>query len=296
MTASLRSDLDDSRPRSLPWAEYEAWVMPRWHRLLESGPAEDAVQHFLEQNPALVPGGAGDIGPGGHHGAHLDGVFRQPELQGLGRRQLPDFMWITRSTSTVTPICIEIEQPDRRWFNLKGDPTGELTHARQQITRWRSWFSESPNQEIFRSRYLQHQYDNRRLHPVYLLVYGRAAEFEKGSSPHRDTDALRKARDLAVGPDETFMTFDSLRPRYDCKDYVTLTMAAAGLEVHSLPPTFTTGPLSMTLAAEVPVPEAAIRRTPLWSDDRKEYVLRRWKHWKQTAAGPNRPYTLESGE
>lgn len=200
MTASLRSDLTDSRPRAMPWAEYEAWVMPLWRQLLASAPAEAAVQKFLEQNPALVPGGAGDIGPGGHHGAHLDGVFRQPELQGLGRRQVPDFMWITPSTSMVTPICIEIERPDRLWFNQKGDPTAELTHARQQITRWRSWFSESPNQEIFRSRYLEHQYDNRPLHAVYLLVYGRAAEFEKATSPHRDPDALRKAPTTVPGP------------------------------------------------------------------------------------------------
>lgn len=62
------------------------------------------------------------------------------------------------------------------------------------------------------------------------------------------------------------MTFDSLRPRYDCRDYVTLTMTAAGLEIHSLPPTLTTGPLTMALAAEVPIPEDAIRRTSCWSD------------------------------
>ena len=51
------------------------------------------------------------------------GVFRQPPLQGLDRDRRPDFMWITRATSQITPICIEIEKPGKEWFKsaMKAD-------------------------------------------------------------------------------------------------------------------------------------------------------------------------------
>lgn len=280
----------------MPWEQYLPWATSQWEQLLASSPAEGLVQVFLEQNPSFIPGGLGEVGPGGHQGPHLDGVFRQPELQGLGRTQIPDFMWITRSTSLVTPICIEIERPDRSWFTQAGNPTAELTHARQQITRWRSWFGESANQEIFESRYLQHQYNNRELRPVYLLVYGRRSEFDKATSPHRDPDALRKVRDRAAGPDEQFMTFDSLAPRPDYRDFVTLTMTTFGPEVHTVPPTFTTGPVTMDLAAAVADAEPAIRRTAAWSEDRKDYVVQRWNHWKQAAVAVSPRYVQEAGE
>jgi hypothetical protein len=294
VTASLRADLDPARPLPVAWEQYLPWVTAQWGQLLASAPPESKVQTFLEQNPALIPGGLGEVGPGGHHGPHLGGVFRQPELQGLGRRQIPDFMWITRSTSLVTPICIEIERPDRRWFTQAGDPTADLTHARQQINRWRSWFGESANQEIFKSKYLQHQYENRELRPIYLLVYGRSTEFDKATSPHADPDALRKLRDLAAGSDEQFMTFDSLKPKFDYRDFVTLTMAVSGPALHAVPPTFTTGPDTIELATALPDAEEAIRRTPLWSTERKDHVVARWNHWKHAAA--NVPYVQETGE
>jgi hypothetical protein len=38
-------------------------------------------------------------------------------------------MWITRATALITPVCIEIERPGKRWLTGKGRPTAELTQA-----------------------------------------------------------------------------------------------------------------------------------------------------------------------
>jgi hypothetical protein len=254
------------------------------------------VQEFLESHPVLLPGGDGDAGPGGHHGPHLDGVFREVPLKGLNRDQRPDFMWITRSTSLLTPICIEIEKPDRAWFTSKGDPTAELTHARSQINKWRDWFSQPPNQMIFREQYVGNEYSNKQLLPIYILIYGRAREFDPSARIHLDADDLRRQRDQGNKSDELSMTFDSLKPRYALKDFVTLSMNKHGVELHAVPPSFTTGPCTMHVAKVARDP-SPIKKTLLWTPERKQYVQDRWRHWQQIADnGWNGPVALDGGE
>lgn len=67
-----RADLRPDRPQSVSWDIYQQWLIPRWRKLLNSDPPESAVQKFLESHPVLLPGGMGDIGPGGHHGPELE--------------------------------------------------------------------------------------------------------------------------------------------------------------------------------------------------------------------------------
>lgn len=295
---ALVPDRDPTRPAPTTWDEYVDWLMPRWHDLLASDPTELAVQQFLEQNPALLPGSDGDIGPGGHHGPHLDAVFREPLLKGLNRDQRPDFMWITRSTSLITPICIEIERPAKRWFTQDGQRTAEWTQAEDQLLRWRAWFEEAENQSIFRKTYHLGDYENRRLLPQYLLIYGRSAEFERASGGHIDAAALRKKRDVGLRPDEQRMTFDSLRPNYHARDFVTLTMSKHGPTLHAVPPCFTTGPSMGSLVTTIRDPAEAVNRTPLWTETRKKYVTERWLHWQKIEEDRNAPRirSNQSGE
>src|SRR5690242_4946334 len=87
---TLVPDDDPSRPRPLPWEAYEAQLLAQWDELLGRDPEEPEVQAFLELHPAMVPGGSGDVGPGGHHRSELKAVFARPELQGAGRCFVPD--------------------------------------------------------------------------------------------------------------------------------------------------------------------------------------------------------------
>jgi hypothetical protein len=98
----LLPDEDPSRPLPISWSVYYDRVLAEWDALLAADPEEAQVQEFLELHPAMVPGGSGDVGPGGHHCSEMGAVFRRPRLDGAGRSFEPDFMWVTRSTSLIT--------------------------------------------------------------------------------------------------------------------------------------------------------------------------------------------------
>ena len=282
---TYKPDHRPDRPQPTPWAAYREWLLPRWQSILGSNPPEQVVQTFLEAHPSLLPGGLGDVGPGGHHGPVLDGVFREPPLEGLARDRRPDFMWITRSTDLITPVCIEIEKPGKNWFTQRERPTAELTQALDQLVDWKVWFAEPENQSIFRKTYLLSGYEDRRLLPQYVLIFGRSSEFER-SGQHKRPDRLRKKRDFMRRADEQFMTFDSLRPKEEYSDFVTLSMTADGPTLHAIPPSFTTGPPTMGIAGMIRDPRDAIYRTEMWDDTRKAYVLERWLHWQRIADMP----------
>ncbi|MGK8487116.1 Shedu anti-phage system protein SduA domain-containing protein [Nocardia asiatica] len=275
-------DDDPARPLPMEWATYADRARAEWYDLLARDPEERDVQSFLELHPAMVPGGFGDVGPGGHHGSEMDALFREPPLTGRGREFEPDFMWVTRSTSLITPIIIEIEKPSKRWFKSDGRPTAEFRDAHDQLADWRTWFSMEENRTIFRRRYLFFdQYENRQLQPQFVLIYGRSSEFERGGG-HRDPDRLRLKRDNQRLADEQFMTFDSLRPRYESSNSVTVTMTAEGPRPHSFSPLFGTttfsGSSAIILGSDI---DDALGRSVMITDERRAYLADRWRYWNR---------------
>jgi hypothetical protein len=69
----------------MSWTHYTDAVLAEWHQLLGRDPEEPDVQQFLEHHPSMIPGGSGDVGPGGHHGSDFSAVFSRPMLKGSGR-------------------------------------------------------------------------------------------------------------------------------------------------------------------------------------------------------------------
>ncbi|NWL32084.1 hypothetical protein DM791_04075 [Paenarthrobacter nitroguajacolicus] len=206
----------------IPTATAESNLSPgqaEWQQVKQAD-TELVPQKFLEKHPALLPGAWGDIGPGGHHGPLYSTVFRQPPLRGLDAKLVPDFMWITRSTVNVSPICIEIERPTKKWFTDAGQQTAELTQALNQLLEWRGWFSDPKNQEIFAEVYLKGKFRERALTPQFVLVYGRESDF---TAPHKLTTKARhrKRHLMARQADEHLYTFDSLR--WDTRNETMLT-------------------------------------------------------------------------
>src|SRR3984957_2362503 len=151
---TVMPDTDKTRPMAIAWETYYDKVLGEWYSLLSDEPEEEAVQNFLELHPSMVPGGSGDVGPGGHHGAAIGAVFRRPKLIGEGRTFEPDFMWVTRSSGLITPILIEIEKPTKRWFRKDGRPTSQFTEAHDQLNDWRAWFAREGNKSVFRQTFL----------------------------------------------------------------------------------------------------------------------------------------------
>ncbi|MBM4470295.1 DUF4263 domain-containing protein [Rhodococcus hoagii] len=277
---SLVPDQDPDRPQPWDWATYAETVTADWLELLESDPEELEVQSFLELHPALIPGGSGDIGPGGHHRSEMSAVFREPELTGAGRKFEPDFMWVTRSTSLITPVLIEIEKPTKRWFLKNGRPTAEFRDAQAQLNDWRSWFSIDENRALFRRKYLFFDlYENRPLEPQFVLIYGRQSEFELGGG-HKDPDALRHKRDSQRRCSESFLTFDSLRPKYDNANSITVSMTAEGPEPFAFSPMYRTDTETGRDALVLGDPSEALARSVMMTANRKRYLSERWNHWK----------------
>jgi hypothetical protein len=274
-------DQDPGRPMPMEWQTYSDQLQSDWFALLARDPEEDEVQRFLELHPALVPGGSGDIGPGGHHGSDLHIMFRQPRLKGAGRDFSPDFMWVTRSSTLITPILIEIEKPSKRWFGRSGRPTRHFEEAHDQLRDWRTWFSADGNARTFRDQYLfLDPWQDRALEPQYVLIYGRESEFRLGGG-HSNPDALNRKRAQLRGPDETLRTFDSLRPRFDHSSSITATMRATGPEAFALSPVYRTSPYLLGGMLKLSNFDEALERTKMLPDERRQYLKERWDHWEQ---------------
>lgn len=280
---TAKPDADPLRPRPLDWQTYADEVLSQWYHLLASDPDEPEVQRFLELHPAMVPGGSGDVGPGGHHGSEMRALFRLPRLAGAGPEFEPDFMWVTRSSSLVTPVLIEIEKPGKRWFQKNGRPTAEFRDAHDQLNDWRAWFSRDENVAIFRKKFLFFdEYKNRPLEPHFVLVYGRQHEFQLGGG-HANPDELRYKRDSQRSANEVFITFDSLHPRFDHGRSLTVTMTSKGPRPFALSPTFGTTAGSGQACLLLGDPSEALGRSVMMTDERKAYLAERWEYWRRDA-------------
>jgi hypothetical protein len=276
---SLAPDKDPLRPQAVEWSKYTDAVLGQWYEMLSRDPEESEIQDFLELHPAMIPGGSGDIGPGGHHGSQMSAVFRRPTLKGAGRSFEPDFMWVTRSSGLVTPILIEIEKPSKRWFLSNGRPSRHFRDAHDQLNDWRSWFSKDENCALFRRSFLfGERFDDRPLEPQFVLIYGRRSEFELGGG-HTNPADLRHKRDSQRGASETFMTYDAVRPRYDHANSVTVTMTAKGPRPFAFSPVYGTGTSTGSDALTLGDPSEALARSVMMSGERKSYLAGRWDHW-----------------
>lgn len=275
-------DSNPDRPMPMEWAAYSQKVSTEWKALLAGSPGERAVQDFLELHPSMIPGGHGDVGPGGNHHSEMFAVFTRPELKGEGSSYIPDFMWITRSSALVTPILIEIEDPDKPWFTAKGRLTSQFHEAQGQLLDWKNWFETGSNKEIFRRRFLfEDTYASRPMKPYYVLIYGRQSHFT--SSKHF------LVREQVRREDEVFMTFDSLRPLEKQRGSLTVKMTAGGQpRPWAFGAGYETGSFVGEDAIRLGDPAEALARSKMISPERKAYVASRWEHWRQIESDRDR--------
>lgn len=240
------------------------------------------------------------LSPSGCADADGQWVSRSTRTVSGGRTFQPDFMWVTRSTSLITPILVEIEKPSKRWFRRDGRPTSEFTQAHDQLNDWRSWFARDGNKALFRERFLflSERYEDRPLEPQYVLIYGRESEFGIGGG-HTNPSGLRYKRDQQRRMNESFMTFDALRPRFDHSNSMTLTITARGPEIHAFSPVYGTGTGVGEGALLLGDPLDALQRSVMISDERRAYPARRWSYWqqrqRQNNTDPNCMYVRQTG-
>jgi hypothetical protein len=98
---------------------------------------------------------------------------------------------------------------------------------------------------------------------------------------------------------ESFMTFDALRPRFDHSNSMTLTMTAQGPKIHAFSPVYGTDTGVGKGALLLGDPHDALDRSVMISDERRAYLAKRWSYWQQRErqenADPDRLYIRQTG-
>ncbi len=287
--------IEANPPPPLSWDEYKSSVESNWTALINSPAARDEknIQAFLEEHPCMIVGAFGITFSSGHF-PFPHAVISQPVLKGLNTK-IPDFMWLAADSGTIYPVLIEIETPTKRWFTREGHPHSDFTQAHTQLASWKTWFNSPVNQQIF-LEYYQIPSDlvlSRRLHPLYVLVYGSRDEFEAAPTLNSMRASLERA-------DETLMTFHRLAPDGKARDMmcVKLIESPAGrrYEALTVPPTLTLGPLGAHYRAKVFGKEEAVSRNTLIGKERKAFLISRIPYWDDWVQGSSGYYSFNTGD
>jgi hypothetical protein len=235
------------------------------------------VQRFLEQYPSLVPGAFNITGGESGHPPKFWGLISQPILPSY-HGYIPDFMWISKNSSYVQPVFIEIESPIKKYFGAGTVFSANFNQALSQLEDWKVWISDPTNQIKFRDFYGLNDEPYKRLSffPAFVLIYGRRKElYEKPIGNKRRHE--KEKDDLFI------MSYDRLHPRVDWDQFACLKVkeknGASVISVVSVPETFT---LSSTLAdvrSNYLDLDKAISNNENIPPQRRDFLIRRLEYW-----------------
>lgn len=263
----------------MSWEKYNHIIKEEWDLLLKSDCAEEKkFREFLERHPCMVPGPFGLIGSSGQS-PYPAAIISQPSLPDFTCR-VPDFMWIARDSETIYPILIEIESPLKRWFNKDDTQHSKLTQARDQITEWRAWF-QNPLNVARLKEYYKIEVRGENIRPLFLLIYGRRKE------ANETTERQRRRSNLARN-DEFIMTYDRLVSQPQADQFYTVKADRLGYRAIHIPPTAQLGPLFAHQRAQIRDKDIAVKNSPYFSAERREFFISRlpyWDKWSQKSSG-----------
>jgi hypothetical protein len=253
-----------------------------WARLLVAQPPEElTAQRFLEEHPCLLPYGlpfseaSNEVF--GHHGTVLGAVFSQPRLPGpIDLR--PDFMRITRDSRWTYVTLFELKAISRPIFR-EGDGRflDLFDAARAQLQGYGAWIGDARNWAEFTSRYRLPSYvDHRDISLRLVLLAGRRAEVYRHPASR---DRRRREQLLAV-------SLDSLSPDADARDDVTVRAGKRGLRAMHVQPTLRLGPANSDGLLVMSGLDAAVKRSALLTDARKQFLLDRLPYWRAWERAP----------
>ncbi|MFZ5643492.1 MAG: Shedu immune nuclease family protein [Bacillota bacterium] len=282
MVFSKSYEIIENPPAPMDWDTYNKYLMAKFNSLLTSeGDNEKTFQLFLEQHPCIIPGPFCLLGHSGHY-PFGGTVISQPELTGLTNR-IPDFMWIACDSGTIYPVLIEIEAPNKPYFTRLGKPSDKLIQALDQLTEWKTWFSNPKHQLLFYDLYrIPESFRwGKSLRPVYLLIYGRRSEFE-------NTRRLSEKRSQLQRDNEFIMSFDRLYPEYSARYLLCSTVKGGEYMAKTIPPTLELGPNLAEYHSMIANKENAAKRNLLLSDERKEFLINRFLYWDEYGKLPQK--------
>lgn len=270
----------DKAPPPMAWDEYERRLKGEWQHVLDSAENEAVIQTFLEKHPCMIPGSSSMTMTSGHY-PFPDAVISQPPLVGIGER-IPDFMWLATSSLHFEPVLIEIETPDKKWFNSSGDPSNNFVQAHNQLAQWKAWFDHPENQMVFYENYqVPLLLRQRKMKPSFVLVYGRRKEYE-------NNNGLNRIRAELATDNEYLMSYDRLTPSSDVQYLFTVKKDSNGYRAIAYPPTYVLCPNLADRYSIVNNKEEAIDDCEWMSAERKEFIKSRFPYWEKWAKQDNR--------
>jgi len=253
----------------MPWEQYRNIVTREFSALLsDSSNGEPELQKFMEMHPCLIPGhdafyASAEPGP------IYATAFSQPVLPGIYKR-IPDFMWLPTDSQTQWAVLIELEGPNKRWFTQDGEQRAELTQAVDQVLEWKAQLSEPVNRLQFMDLY---SIGRPPLAFEFCLIYGRREEVQISEPRQGFRLALQH-------PDVKWMTYDRLQPAEQARDYLCSKIVdTRNFEALSAPATLRINPTLASMWRSIRNKPAAVRNSPHFSDERREFLIARFKYW-----------------
>ncbi|MBB2984660.1 Shedu immune nuclease family protein [Paraburkholderia tropica] len=166
---------------------------------------EQVVQDFLEEHSVLIP----TPNRLNHH-LHFQSIISKfPLSTGL----ITDYAYLTKSSDTWRITFVELESPDKDFFNKttqKVSKSSTFNAALDQVRSWKQFMSS--NEPEVRARLLPLiQPPNMRINPIeyeYQLIYGRSVNKNLTEGRKREFRSLQQ--DMGI----TIMTFDQLVDLY----------------------------------------------------------------------------------
>ncbi|MCF1752621.1 Shedu anti-phage system protein SduA domain-containing protein [Mariniradius sediminis] len=205
--------------------------------LLESPGNEQVFQKFFELNPCFVPGARDEfsgIGPSGH-GPYLNALIRQPKVSGLFDR-VPDFLWLASDSIFFTPVFVEIEAPEKKYFKKDGTPTSDFNQAKHQLEEWQTIFTSPENiLKFYQDFSIPQELRELTFHPHFILIFGRREEYDKKTP-------LKQKRGALGGKNQTIMSYDRICPQIARRNFLCCDVKNGRYVARNLGPTFRIGP------------------------------------------------------
>lgn len=270
---TLKYELEKDPPPIVSWDDYARHSGQELYELLNGHSEDEKVfQKFFERNPSYIPGAFELIGTSGHY-PHAQTLIAQPEVDGGLFKRAPDFMWLAQDSCFFTPVLIEIERPGKKLFTSKDDQTAEFSQALNQIAEWKALLSVPENILMFYQCYdIPDKLRKKTFKPQYGLIYGRRSEFEGNIIRQRK-------RAFLTDQDVVLMSYDRLKPDPSAADMLCSKVSHGEYHVLTIPPTYRYSPATaenLLLCSDF---EKAILNMEQTTDERKDFLIKRFPYW-----------------
>ena len=259
-------------PKCIDWETYEENILKDYYNLLSNSKnSEKVFQKFFEENPSFVPG-AFEISDLSGHYPFMETIISHPNIGTIFQRK-PDFVWLAQDSLTFSPVFVEIEKPTKKMFNKNKTTTAEFNQAINQIKQWEYLLNDSNNKLVLYEYFnLPLDIRKKKFNPQFLLIYGRREEYI-------DDELLTGVRATYKKDSINIISYDRLKPSYECQQIVSCKVQQGNYYVINIPPTYKYRPYLAEDLVNFKDFESKIRIMKYTSEERKKFLKERYQYW-----------------